>query len=343
MENELIKNDDEFNSFFNNIKDLVMNSRNKVYQTVNTEMLNLYWNIGKAIMEIQQGDERASYGDAVLEKLSQKLTNEFGKGFSSRNLRTMRKFYIIYPIWKTVSSKLSWSHYLELIKIDEEAKRNFYFNECINSKWSVRELGRQRDSLLYERLTIYADKGKAKKLSEKGQVLKTSKDLIKDPFVLEFLGIKENTKYLESDLEKNIIEHLKEFLLELGKGFSYIGNQVRITLGEEHFYPDLVFYNRLLKCFVIIDLKVGKVSHQDIGQMQMYVNYYDREIKQNDENKTIGILLSTNKNETVVKYTLPEDNKTIFSSEYRLHMPTEQELISAVEEEKKNFELNEES
>ena len=343
MGNELIKNDDEFNSFFNNIKDLVMNSRNKVYQTVNTEMLNLYWNIGKAIMEIQQGDERASYGDAVLEKLSQKLTNEFGKGFSSRNLRTMRKFYICFPIATTLSSQLSWSHYLELIKIDEEAKRNFYFNECINSKWSVRELGRQRDSLLYERLTIYADKEKAKKLSEKGQVLKTSKDLIKDPFVLEFLGIKENTKYLESDLEKNIIEHLKEFLLELGKGFSYIGNQVRITLGEEHFYPDLVFYNRLLKCFVIIDLKVGKVSHQDIGQMQMYVNYYDKEIKQNDENKTIGILLSTNKNETVVKYTLPEDNKTIFSSEYRLHMPTEQELISAVEEEKKNFELNEES
>ena len=343
MENELIKNDDEFNSFFNNIKDLVMNSRNKVYQTVNTEMLNLYWNIGKAIMEIQQGDERASYGDAVLEKLSQKLTNEFGKGFSKRNLERMRKFYICFPIATTLSSQLSWSHYLELIKIDEEAKRNFYFNECINSKWSVRELGRQRDSLLYERLTIYADREKAKKLSEKGQVLKTSKDLIKDPFVLEFLDIKENTKYLESDLEKNIIEHLKEFLLELGKGFSYIGNQVRITLGEEHFYPDLVFYNRLLKCFVIIDLKVGKVSHQDIGQMQMYVNYYDREIKQNDENKTIGILLSTNKNETVVKYTLPEDNKTIFSSEYRLHMPTEQELISAVEEEKKNFELNEEN
>ena len=255
----------------------------------------------------------------------------------------MRKFYICFPIATTLSSQLSWSHYLELIKIDEEDKRNFYFNECINSKWSVRELGRQRDSLLYERLTIYADKEKAKKLSEKGQVLKTSKDLIKDPFVLEFLDIKENTKYLESDLEKNIIEHLKEFLLELGKGFSYIGNQVRITLGEEHFYPDLVFYNRLLKCFVIIDLKVGKVSHQDIGQMQMYVNYYDREIKQNDENKTIGILLSTNRNETVVKYTLPEDNKTIFSSEYRLHMPTEQELISAVEEEKKNFELNEES
>ena len=320
MDNELIGNDNEINNIFYNIKNLVINSRNKVYQTVNTEMLSLYWNIGKAIMEIQQGDERASYGDAVLDKLSQKLTNEFGKGFSSRNLRTMRKFYVMYPIWKTVSAKLSWSHYLELIKIDEEPKRNFYLNETINSKWSVRELQRQRDSLLYERLTLSADN-----------------------FVLEFLDIKENTDYLESDLEKNIIEHLKEFLLELGKGFSYVGNQVRITLEEDHFYPDLVLYNRLLRCFVIIDLKIGKVSHQDIGQMQMYVNYYDREIKQKDENKTIGILLSTNKNETVVKYTLPEDNKTIFSSEYKLHMPTEQELINAIEEEKKNFELNKEN
>ena len=340
MINELINSDNEINSIFDSIKNLVINSRNKVYHTVNTEMLNLYWNIGKTIMEIQQGDERASYGDAVLDKLSQKLTNEFGKGFSSRNLRTMRKFYLIYPIWKTVSSKLSWSHYLELIKIDNEQKRKFYLNECINSKWSVRELQRQRDSLLYERLTISADKEKILELSEKGQILKTSKDLVKDPFVLEFLDIKENTDYLESDLEKNIIEHLKEFLLELGKGFSYVGNQVRLTLEEDHFYPDLVFYNRLLKCFVIIDLKIGKVSHQDIGQMQMYVNYYDREIKQNDEKPTVGILLSTNKNETVVKYTLPKDNKTIFSSEYKLHMPSEQELISAIEEEKKNYELH---
>ncbi len=343
MNNEIMNNDNEFNIFFNNIKDLVINSRNKVYQTVNTEMLSLYWNIGKVIMEIQQGDERASYGDAVLDKLSQKLTNEFGKGFSSRNLRTMRKFYLMYPIWKTVSAKLSWSHYLELIKIEEEPKRNFYLNECINSKWSVRELQRQRNSLLYERLIISADKEKILELSEKGQILKDSKDLVKDPFVLEFLDIKENTNYLESDLGKNIIEHLKEFLLELGKGFSYVGNQVRLTLEEDHFYPDLIFYNRILRCFVIIDLKIGKVSHQDIGQMQMYVNYYDREIKRNDENKTIGILLSTNKNETVVKYTLPENNRTIFSSEYKLHLPTEQELINAIEEEKKNFELIEEN
>lgn len=342
MNNEIIDNNYEINNIFHNIKTLIINSRNKVYTTVNTEMLNLYWNIGKVIMEIQQGDERASYGEAVLEKLSQRLTDEFGKGFSSRNLRTMRKFYLTYPIWKTVSSKLSWSHYLELIKIEEEPKRSFYLNEAINSMWSVRELQRQRDSLLYERLALSANKEKTLELSEKGQILKSSKDLVKDPFVLEFLDIKENTNYLESDLEKNILEHLKEFLLELGKGFSYVGNQVRLTLEEEHFYPDLVFYNRLLKCFVIIDLKIGKVTHQDIGQMQMYVNYYDREIKKDDENQTVGILLSTNKNETVVKYTLPKDNKTIFSSEYKLHMPTEQELISAVEEEKKNFELNEE-
>lgn len=194
--------------------------------------------------------------------------------------------------------------------------------------------------MLYERLSLSANKEKVLELAEKGQILESSKDLVKDPFVLEFLDIKENTNYLETDLEKNILEHLKEFLLELGKGFMFVGSQVRLTLGEEHFYPDLVLYNRLLKCFVIIDLKIGKVTHQDIGQMQMYVNYYDREIKQDDENATVGILLSTNKNETIVKYTLPENNETIFASEYKLHMPTEQELITAVEEEKKNFKLN---
>ncbi len=233
MSSELIENEKEINNIFDNIKELVISSRNKVYSAVNTEMLSLYWNIGKAIMEIQQGDERASYGDAVLEKLSQKLTNEFGKGFSKRNLERMRKFYIYFPNATTLLSQLSWSHYLELIKIDEEPKRNFYLNECINSKWSVRELQRQRDSLLYERLCLSSDKQKILELLEKGQVLKTSKDLIKDPFVLEFLDIKENTNYLENDLEKNIIEHLKEFLLELGKGFSYVGNQVRLTLEEE--------------------------------------------------------------------------------------------------------------
>ena len=218
--------DNQINHIFDNIKELVISSRNKVYSVVNTEMLNLYWNIGKAIMDIQQGDERANYGDYVLEKLSEKLTAEFGKGFSKRNLERMRKFYIYFPITTTLSSQLSWSHYLELLKIEEEPKRKFYMHECINSRWSVRELQRQRDSLLYERLLLSADKKKILELSEKGQVLRNSKDLVKDPFVLEFLDIKENTRYLESDLEKNILEHLKEFLLELGKGFTYVGNQV---------------------------------------------------------------------------------------------------------------------
>lgn len=335
-----MKNDREINTIFDNIKKLVVNSRNKVYSVVNTEMLNLYWNIGQVIMKIQQGDERAIYGEEVLEKLSKKLTNEFGKGFSKRNLERMRKFYICFPITTTLSSQLSWSHYLELIKIEEISKRNFYTNEAINSRWSVRELQRQVGSLLFERLALSSDKNKILALAEKGQELRNSKDLVKDPFVLEFLDIKENTNYLESDLEKNILVHLKEFLLELGKGFMFVGSQVRLTLEEDHFYPDLVFYNRLLKCFVIIDLKIGKVTHQDIGQMQMYVNYYDRKIKNKDENLTVGILLSTLKNKTVVKYTLPEDNKNIFSSSYKLHLPTEQELIDVVEEEKKNLELN---
>ena len=246
--------------------------------------------------------------------------------------------YIQIP--KHCLGNLSWSHYLELIKIDEGNKRKFYLNECIYSKWSVRELQRQKNSLLYERLILSQNKEKVLELAEKGQVLKTSKDLVKDPFVLEFLDIKENTSYLESDLEKNILEHLKEFLLELGKGFSFVGNQVRLTLEEDHFYPDLVFYNRLVKCFVIIDLKIGKITHQDIGQMQMYVNYYDREIKTNDENPTVGILLSTDRNKTVVKNTLPENNETIFASEYKLYLPTEEELIEAIEEEKKNLELS---
>lgn len=209
MNSKLIKDNIQFNTIFNNIKELVVNNRNKVYTTVNIEMLKLYWNIGKIIMEIQQGDERVKYGDSILEKLSEKLTNEFGKGFSKRNLERMRKFYICFPIATTVSSQLSWSHYLELIKIEEKSKRNFYFNECINTKWSVRELQRQRDSLLYERLLLSADKEKVLELSEKGQILKTNKDLVKDPFVLEFLDIKENTYYLESDLEKKYIRAFK--------------------------------------------------------------------------------------------------------------------------------------
>lgn len=338
MKKEII-NETEIDNLYSNIKTLIEESRNRVYKTVNTEMVNLYWNIGKMIVEKQGGETRAKYGDLLVEGISKRLTEYFGKGFSIQNLRRMRQFYLMYPIRSTLSSELSISHYFELIKIKEKAKRDFYMQECINSNWDVRELQRQRTTLLYERLILSKDKSKIEELSTKGNSLQQAQDIIKDPFVLEFLDIKENTNYLESDLEKNILEHLKEFLLELGKGFAFIGNQVRITIDNEHFYPDLVFYNRILKCFVIIDLKIGKVTHQDIGQMQMYVNYYDRDIKSENENKTIGILLSTNKNETIVKYTLPEDNKTIFSSEFRLTIPSEKEFIDIIENEKKNMEL----
>lgn len=340
MKSELQKED--IRPIFEEIKTLVNESKRKVYSVVNTEMLSLHWNIGKIIMEIQERKTRAKYGEEVVIKLSEMLTKEFGKGFSKRNLERMRQFYVCFPIATTLSSQLSWSHYVEIIKIDSKYKRDFYMNECINSGWSTRELSRQINSLLYERLSMSKDKEKVLELSQKGQIIKTSKDIIKDPFVLEFLDIKENANYLESDLEKNILSHLKEFMLELGKGFMFVGSQTRITLDDRHFYPDLVFYNRILKCFVIIDLKLGEITHGDLGQMQMYVNYYDREIKKDDENPTIGILLSTKKNETIVKYTLPEDNKSIFSTEYRLHLPTEEELINAVEEEKLLLELHSE-
>ena len=328
----------EVDNLYNNIKNIVEQSRNKVYKKINTEMINLHWNIGRIIVEKQKGNDKAKYGDYLIEETSKKLTNMYGKGFSVQNLRRMRQFYMYFPIRSTISSELSISHYYELIRIKEENKRNFYMPECISSNWDVKELQRQRTTLLYERIATLKDKSKVLELSNSYGIYE-NKDIIKDPFVLEFLDIKENTNYLESDLEKNILEHLKEFLLELGKGFTYVGNQVRITIDTEHFYPDLVFYNRILKCFVIIDLKIGKVTHKDIGQMQMYVNYYDRNIKTESENRTIGILLSTDKNETIVKYTLPEDNNTIFSSEFRLTIPSERELIDVIENEKKNIEI----
>ena len=337
--NEIIIKDNEINVLYDDIKYLIEQSRNKVYKTINNEMVYLHWNIGKMIVERQDGKNRAKYGDLLIEEISKRLTEYFGKGFSMQNLRRMRQFYMCFPIRSTLSSELSISHYYELIRIKDKNKRDFYMHECLNSNWDVKELQRQRTTLLYERLATSKDKSKLLELSTKGHNIYENKDIIKDPFVLEFLDIKDKTNYLESDLEKSILEHLKEFLLELGRGFTFVGNQVRITIDTEHYYPDLIFYNRILNCFVIIDLKIGKVTHKDIGQMQMYVNYYDREIKRKNENKTIGILLSTDKNETVVKYTLPEDNKTIFSSEFKLTIPSEREFIKVIENEKKNIEL----
>jgi predicted nuclease of restriction endonuclease-like (RecB) superfamily len=251
----------------------------------------------------------------------------------------MRKFYNTFPIRQTVSAELSWSHYLEIIKIDEEDKRNFYLKETVNSNWSVRELQRQKNSLLYERLKLSKNKEKVKELSLNGLLINDPNDLVKDPYVLEFLNIKENGTYLKTDLEKAIIKHLKDFLLELGKGYSFIGNQHRIKIGDEYFYIDLLFYNRLAKCFVIIDLKLGKLTHGDLGQMQMYVNYYKRTQMVEGENEPIGILLCADKNDAVVKFTLPEDNKNIYASKYKLYIPTEEELINEIKKEQVMFNL----
>ena len=290
-------------------------------------MVDAYWNVGKMIVEEEQsGEYRANYGEMILKDLSRRLTIEFGRGFSVTNLRNMRQFYKVFQKHQTLSDELSWSHYLLLTKVKEDDKRLFYFNEAMNSKWSVRELERQISSLLFERLTLSKDKEEVLLIAKEGHEINSSKDLVKDPYVLEFLNLKPNIALYEKDLENALIEHLQEFLLELGKGFSFVSRQQRITLDGEHFFIDLVFYNRIARCFVLIDLKVGKLNYKDIGQMQMYTNYYRRTNMLEGENEPIGILLCSDKNDAVVKFTLPEDNNQIFASKYKICLPTEEEL-----------------
>ena len=323
---ELSKSD---NQLFGKIAGLLNEARKFIVKNVNQTIVLTYFEIGKLIIEEEQeGKERAEYGKSVLKELSQKLTDEFGKGYSVYNLERMRNFYLVFkdriaeteksasvmrksdeeksasPMRKIESPfNLSWTHYLQLIKIENEEERNFYEIEAVNNNWSVRELERQYDSSLYERLVLSRDKEGIKELSRKGQVVTKPIDTIKEPYVLDFLGLEEKDKYTESDLETAIINKLEHFLTELGKGFLFVGRQQRITIEDEHFYVDLVFYNRLLQCFVLIDLKIGKLKHQDIGQMQMYVNYYDEFKKTKEENLTIGIVLCKQKNETLVRIT----------------------------------------
>ena len=313
----------------------------KKYKNINYEMVTSSWDIGKQIIEEElKGKNRADYGKQLIKLLSQRLTKKFGKGYSETNLRNMKIFYTMFQNYQTLSDELSWSHYIELSKIKDETMRKFYYNECINSKWSVRELDRQKSSLLFERLTLSKEKDEVLAIANKGHEITKPDDLVKDPTVLEFLGLKENKRYLEKDLENALIEHLQEFLLELGKGFSFVARQQRINLGGENFYIDLVFYNRLAKCFVLIDLKTGKLTHQDVGQMQMYVNYYKRTQMVEGENEPIGILLCSEKNDVVVEFTLPEGNKNIFTSKYQLYLPTVEELKQTIEEEKRQIETN---
>lgn len=297
-------------------------------------MVYTYFEIGRMIVEEEQnGKERAEYGKQLLKGLSDKLKTEFGKGFSQRNLEQMRQFYLIYSKTQTPSAEfnLSWSHYLNLMRIENKAERDFYEIEAFKNNWSLRELRRQFDTSLYERLALSRDKEAIKELSEKGQIIENPEDTMKDPYVLEFVGLPENSRYLETDLEQKIIDKLEQFLLELGKGYTFVGRQVRFTFDDKHFRVDLVFYNRLLQCFVLVDLKIGEISHQDLGQMQMYVNYYDRFVKLDTENKTIGIVLCKKKNDTLVKITLPEDNKQIFASKYQTVLPSKKELQKLIE------------
>ncbi len=317
------------NNLYSQIVNLLLTAKNKVKHSVNRTMTKTYFEIGRLIVEEeQQGGKRAEYGKSLISKLSQQLTDKFGKGFSTTNLKQMRTFYLTYSKGQTVSDEfsLSWSHYLMLMRLDNIAERKFYEIEAINNNWSLRELQRQFDTALYERLSLSRDKEGVKQLSEKGQIIEKAQDSIKDPYVLEFLGLPEKAQYSETELEQRLIDKLENFLLELGKGYTFAGRQKRFSFEDKHFRVDLVFYNRLLQCFVLIDLKIGELTHQDIGQMQMYVNYYDRFIKLDNENKTIGIILCKKKNDTLVKITLPENNEQIFAGKYETVLPSKKEL-----------------
>ena len=321
-------------SFFERIRHLLIEAQAGIVKQVNHIMVQTYFEMGKQIVEQEQkGQQEAEYGTYILSELSRHLTTEFGKGFSKRNLELIRKFYTVYKNAKSpISQSLSWTHYIHLMRIENEDERSFYQIEANSNQWSVRELERQINSGLFQRLLISRDKNKVKELAATGQILEKPIDTIKDPYVLEFLNLSESSTYSETQLEQALIDRLEHFLLELGKGFTFVGRQVRFTFEEEHFRVDLVFYNRLLRCFVLIDIKIGKLKHQDLGQMQMYVNYYDRFVKTEDELPTIGIILCKDKKDAMVEITLPKDNKQIFASKYLLYLPKEEELKKILEQ-----------
>ncbi|MBU0478477.1 DUF1016 family protein [bacterium] len=328
-------NGKESQGIYDRIRKIIENARGNIERVVNTEMVIAYWQIGREIVEEEQkGKSRADYGKAMLKKLSAKLTADFGKGFDESNLRNIRIFYLTYPKCDALRHELSWTHYRILMRVEKLEARSFYEIECIKNNWSVRELERQKGSLLFERLALSKDKKGLIKLARKGQELQTYEDMIKDPYILEFTGLLPQSKLYESKLEQALIDNLSKFLLELGKGFTFVARQKRISLDGDHFYIDLVFYNMILKCYVIIDLKIGKLVHQDIGQMQMYVNFYDRKIKQKDDNPTVGLVLCEDKKDAVVRYTLPKGNRQIFASRYKLYLPTEEELIRELKRER---------
>lgn len=308
-------------------------ARSRAVKAVNTELLRANWEIGKFIVEYEQhGNVKADYGSSLLENLAKDLRFRFGKGFSKSNVYLMRQFYIKFPIFQTVSGKLSWSHYAELLGVSDDTTREFYTKQCGNENWSVRELKRQISTSLFERLALSKDKEGVLQLAKKGLIISDPKDIIKDPYILEFLRISEEIRMTESHLEQKIIDNLQVFLLELGKGFSFVGRQYRITLDNEHFYVDLVFYHRILKCFVLIDLKTRHVKHYDIGQMNLYLNFFKYEENTEGDNPPIGIVLGADKNDILVEYAIGGISNNIFVSKYQLYLPDKKQLEQKVKE-----------
>lgn len=313
--------------FISDIRTIILSARESAIRSVDTVRVQMYWKLGERIfIEEQKGQDRAEYGAYLLQNIATEIEKEFGSGFSVRQLERARQFYRTYPIASAVRSQLNWYQYRLLIQIDDKDKREYYELEAANNNWTGRELERQINSGLYERLLLSNDKKAVLEVARKERIPESPTEIIKDPMVLEFLGLRPEATYYEKDLERALITNLQAFLLELGNGFSFVARQKRILLEDDEFFADLVFYNRLLRCFVVIELKTHKITHEDIGQLQMYVNYYDRNEKAPDENPTIGILLCADKNDTLVKYTLPENNNTIMASKYQLYLPTEKQL-----------------
>jgi predicted nuclease of restriction endonuclease-like (RecB) superfamily len=330
--------------FIKEIKSIISTSQDNAIRAVNVERTMMYWHIGKRIFEEEQeGKDRADYGSYLIKMLSKELQPIFGSGFSGRQLERYRQFYRVFPIASALRTQLNWTQYRTLISIDNEDKRGFYIAESVKNNWTARQMERQINSQLYERLLLSNDKESVLAVAKNEKQPFDAREIIKDPMVLEFLGLKSESSYYEKDLEQSIITHLQDFLLEMGNGFSFVARQKRIHLEGDDFFVDLVFYNRLLQCFVIIEIKTEKLSHQHLGQLQMYVNYYDRTEKLPHESPTIGILLCADKNNAVVKFTLPCDNKQIFSSKYQLYLPTERELLDEMKKEMTAFENKTES
>lgn len=311
---------------YNTVRGYVIAAQKQVTAAVNSAMVNAYWNIGKQIYEACGESERAEYGKQLLQYLSEKLTAEFGKGFTERNLQMMRQFYVTFPNANALRSELSWTHYRSLMRVNDEAARKFYLEETVKSGWSSRQLDRQINSFYYQRILASKDKDSVATEIDTLEPRPEYEKIIKDPYVLEFLDLPANEHFYESELEQALIDHLQKFLLELGRGYSFVARQKHFNMDGRHFYIDLVFYNYILKCFVLIDLKIGDLTHQDLGQMQMYVNYYTRSLMNEGDNPPIGIVLCADKSDTLVEYTLPEDNSQIYAAKYLPYMPTKDEL-----------------